>query len=137
VDELRRPERDHAGDLGVSASERFGEAERALQRRAQPPGGVAEAGVERGGQTLQERQLPSHAVRPLGERAHDGESLVVQPDRLVVGERPGGHLGRLLVVVHRLLALAAAGVLLGQLRRGRVRVVGLQPFERLGTPAAG
>ena len=57
---------------------------------------------------------------------------MVQPDGLGVGKHPGGELGGPLVVGNRALGPPGPRVLLGELGRDPVRVLGVQQFQALG-----
>ena len=135
LDELRRPERDQAGERRVFTAERFRQGDRALERALELRGGVAVPGVERCGHGLQNLELAPVPVFALRQAAHDRQRLLVQPDRLGVGEHARGELGGAAVVGHRPARPPAARVLPGELSRDGVRVVGVQELEGLGHPA--
>ncbi len=72
--------------------------------------------------------------RPGGSR-DDRQRLLVQPDRIGVGEHARGDVGGPPVILQRPRRPAAAGVLLGQLGGHRVGVTRVQQFQALGHAA--
>ena len=135
LDEPRCPERDHAGDRGAGAAQRLGEGDRAFEGSLQMLGRVAVPGVQRRRHRLQNRKFPGVPVPPGRHGRDDRQRLLVQPDGLGVAEPGRRDLGRSLVVGQRPRGPPAAGVLLRELGRDRVGVLGVEQLEALGDPA--
>ena len=81
------------------------------------------------------QQLLPIACATLRQAGQHRQRGAMQTDRLGVRETGRGHLGGPAVVADRTVAASAAHVLLGQLRRHRVGVVGVQQLETLRDPA--